>query len=84
MSKKQKLIARLKQRPRDFAWSELIALLHYFGFGQEATGSTGGSRRCFRNSEGVPIWFHEPHPSKVLKPYMIKQLISLLEKEGLI
>lgn len=84
MSKKQKLIARLLQKPKDFTWGELKTLLSYLGFEEQNKVKTGGSRRCFENKEGVPIWFHEPHPNKILKMYMIKQLIDLLNREDLI
>ena len=84
MSKKKKLIERLLQKPRDLTWHELKTLLGYLGFEEQNKGKTGGSRRCFQNKEGVPIWFHEPHPNKTLKIYMVKQLIDLLNKEELI
>ena len=27
---------------------------------------------CFSNKEGVKIYFHEPHPSNIVKTYTIK------------
>lgn len=84
MSKKKKLLAKLLQCPRDFTWGELISLLGYFGFKEVKKGRTSGSRRYFKNKGGIPIMLHEPHPSKVLKVYAVKQIIDLLKKEGLI
>jgi hypothetical protein len=84
VSKKKKLTERLLQRPKDFTWDGLKTLLGYLGFEEQNKGQTAGSRRCFQDKEGTPIWFHEPHPSKILKMYMVKQLIDLLNKEELL
>ena len=40
MSRKNKLIARLLSRPKDFSWSELAALLKQLGYREEKTGKT--------------------------------------------
>ena len=51
MSKVEKLIEKLKSKPKDFTWDEMIKVLNYFGFEQMAQGKTGGSRRKFVNKE---------------------------------
>lgn len=33
---------------------------------------------------GIPIRFHKPHPDKVIKTYLMKQIKTVLEKEGLL
>ena len=48
MSRFDKLIARFKSRPKDFAWNELVRMLNAFGYSEVPTGKTGGSRRQFR------------------------------------
>ena len=44
MSKKDKLIARLLSRPKDFHYDEAKTLLLYFGFDESHKGKTSGSR----------------------------------------
>jgi hypothetical protein len=51
MSKVEKLIERLKARPKDFTWDEAVKVLKHFGYEQLAQGKTGGSRRKFVNSD---------------------------------
>ncbi len=45
MSKAEKLIEKLKSRPKDFTWDEMLKVLKYFGYEQMAQGKTGVSRR---------------------------------------
>ncbi|MDR6966280.1 putative RNA binding protein YcfA (HicA-like mRNA interferase family) [Flavobacterium arsenatis] len=78
MSKVEKLIEKLKARPKDFTWDEMLKVLKHFGFEQMAQGKTGGSRRKFVNSEKQVISLHEPHPQKVLKLYQLDIIIDFL------
>ena len=75
MSKIEKLIDRLRTRPKDFTWQELQKVLAHFGY-EEMTGS--GSRRKFIHPNGNIISLHEPHPSNVLKAYAVKEVIDHL------
>jgi len=84
MSKKEKLIARLRQKPPDFTWRELVRLLHALGYAEVAGGKTGGSRRKFVHASAPTITLHKPHPHNTLKHYQVKQVLALLEKERLI
>ena len=83
MSKKDKLINRLKSNPKDFTYDEMCNALKSFGFKMSKTGKTSGSRvkLCRGN---VPIVLHKPHPRKELLEYQIKQVLEVLEKEGLL
>lgn len=56
MGQKEKLIERLKSKPRDFTFSE----------------------------EHPPILMHQSHSRKDLLEYQVKQLIEILEQEGLL
>jgi hypothetical protein len=47
MGRRDKLITRLKSRPRDFTWEELVRLLEGLGYAEAKAGKTGGSRRRF-------------------------------------
>lgn len=78
MSKIEKLIARLKSKPTDFTWEELIKVLAHFGYVESKTGKTGGSRRKFINNLDDVISLHKPHPGNIVKHYVIKQVIEQL------
>lgn len=83
MSKKQKLIDRLKTRPRRFNYNEAESLLLSLGFAKSNKGKTSGSKVVFiRGSAHIEL--HKPHPQKELKKYQITQLLSDLEKGGFI
>ncbi len=84
MGQKEKLIKRLKARPRDFTFEEAESLLGYLGYTRSDKGKTSGSRVVFKSDNGVPILMHKPHPRKELLEYQVKQLIEILEQEGLI
>ena len=84
MSRKDKLLLRLKQRPKDFTWDELSVLLKSFGYKQVKSGKTGGSRRRFIHSESASITLHKPHPNKILKMYIIDDILEILKKEGML
>ena len=61
MSKKEKLIARLLSRPKDFHYDEAKALLLYFDFVENNKGRTSGSRVEFvRGNDSLLL--HKPHP----------------------
>ena len=75
MSKTEKLVEKLKTKPKDFTWAELQKVLTHFGY-EEKSGK--GSRRKFINKEGNIISLHEPHPKKILKAYMIELVLEHL------
>ena len=84
MGKKDKLIKRLKSRPKDFTFDEAETLLKYLDFAYSNKGKTSGSRVIFESENLGCIMLHKPHPQKELKAYQIKQLIEYLEQEDLI
>jgi hypothetical protein len=84
MSRREKLIARLKSRPRDFTWNELVKLLEGLGYVQVVGGKTGGSRRRFVHAKGPLIALHKPHPGNIVKIYVVDDLLDLLTEEDLI
>ena len=83
MGKTEKLIARLKSRPQDFTFEEMQTLLTALGFKKSNKGRTSGSRVKFMKGN-MPISMHKPHPRKELLDYQVKQILDVLEKEGLI
>ena len=83
MGAKEKLITRLKSNPKDFTFIEMIRTLKLLGFSVSKAGKTGGSRVKLKKGN-LPIILHKPHPRKELLEYQIKQVLEILEREGLI
>ena len=85
MSKKEKLLNRFLSKPKDFTFEELKRLLASFGYEEESTGKTAGSRVRYTNTaSGHEIKLHKPHPKPFLKPYQQEHIEETLRKEGLI
>jgi len=84
MSRRDKLVARLRGKPKDFTWEELVRLLEGLGYNEAATGRTGGSRRRFVHATAPTIALHKPHPGNIVKAYVIEDVVRLLTEEGLI
>ena len=85
MGQKEKILKRLKSIPKDFTFEEAEALLGFFSYHRSNKGKTSGSRVMFISEKyKSKILLHKPHPRKELLQYQIKQLIELLEQEGLI
>lgn len=77
MSKIEKLIVKFKSIPKDLTWEELLKILTYFGFEEiKKKGKTGGSRVKFSNENNNIINLHKPHPSNIVKQYVIKQILE--------
>ena len=83
MSKKDKLISRLKSKPTDFTFAEAKSLLEIFGYTFSKVGKTSGSRVCFVKDNKV-FRMHKPHPRKELLEYQVKELIEELKQEGVL
>lgn len=84
MGQKDKLIRKLKSKPRDFTFDEAQTLLEYLSYVRSDKGRTSGSRVMFTSAEHGTILMHKPHPRKELLEYQVKQLREKLEQEGLI
>ena len=84
MGQKEKLIEHLKSKPKDFTFNDAETLLGYFNYKRSDKGKTSGSRVMFVSDDHPPIMLHKPHPRKELLAYQIKQLIDILEQEGLL
>ena len=83
MGKSDKLLKRLLSNPKDFTFDELETLLTGIGYQLSNSGGTSGSAVRFINREtGHIIRLHKPHPSPVLKQYIVKFIISELRQEG--
>ncbi len=84
MGQKEKLIKRLKSKPKDFTFEEAETLLNYFDYVRSDKGKTSGSRVMFTNKNMASILLHKPHPRKELLAYQVKQLLEILTQEGLL
>jgi len=84
VSRRDKLIARLEGRPKDFSWEELLRLLEGLGYREAKAGKTGGSRRRFVHPTAPAIALHKPHPGNIVKMYVIDDVLRVLKEEGLI
>ena len=79
MSKTEKLLEKFKSIPNDLTWDELVKILNYLGYFElSKKGKTGGSRRKFVNELKDVINLHKPHPTNIIKKYIIKQLLEKL------
>ena len=83
MSRKDKLLERLLKKPKDFTFDEMKSLLSYFGY-ELKQGGTGSGVKFIRDGSNDVINFHKPHPSGVLKSYILDQVIEKLRKDGLL
>lgn len=82
MSKQQKLITRLKSRPKDFTWDELCSLMRTLGY--ELVNANGSRRRFFNPTSKGVLTIHEPHPRNYLLDYQIKDVLEHLNDRGAI
>jgi len=74
MSKKDKLLKKFLMSPikKDLTFTELSTLLIACGF-IKLEGS-GSAVKFYNKTKDVLINLHKPHPSDILKTYIIKQI----------
>lgn len=83
MSKAEKALARLQNKPKDFTWKEATALMRSLDF--KLVGKKGGSHKKFYNEEmDVLIQIAKPHPRETLLRYQIDVLIEAFTDAGYI
>ena len=83
MSRKEKLIARLKGNPKDFTFDEVKTLSVLCGYVMSDCGKTSGSRVKFTRGNKV-FRMHKPHPQKEIFTCQVNDLLRELKLEGLI
>jgi len=83
MSKKLKLIERLKSKPKDFTFDEAETLLLSLGFQKSNKGKTSGSKVIFWG-ESYDVAIHKPHPRNILKAYQVNHILDVLRLEGVL
>ncbi|MDR1937975.1 MAG: type II toxin-antitoxin system HicA family toxin [Tannerellaceae bacterium] len=77
MSTKDKLVERFKSQSNDFTFEELVRLFRIFGFTIDNKGKTSGSRITFLKEDKV-FDMHKPHPSNIVKEYVMKNVFKFL------
>ena len=79
MSKKDKLLKKFLCVPikKDLTFSELTTLLIACGF-MKIEGA-GSSVKFYNKQKDLLINLHKPHPSDILKTYLIKQIQTKLK-----
>ncbi len=83
MNKKDKLVKRFRNLPRDFTFEEMIALFKQCGFELSNKGATSGSRVEFiHERDGNSYIMHKPHPANIIKGYVMRQVLSFLTTNG--
>ena len=83
MCKIEKAKSRLKSRPKDYSFNEACSLLEGLGFVEFTKGKTSGSRMKFvRYTDGACVMIHKPHPTNILKTYVVTQLYNFLVQRG--
>lgn len=83
MNKREKLIKRFRTQPKDFTFEEVVTLFLGCGFTLENKGSTSGSRVRFYNEKDKKAYImHKPHPSNIIKGYMMRDILNYLVKNN--
>ena len=81
MSKIEKLLNKLKAKPKDFTYQEARTLLEALGFYEYQRGKTSGSKVAFINKQTkLEIKIHKPHPGNILKPYQIELILEVIRR----
>lgn len=82
MSQIEKLLLRFMGKSKDFTWNELLLVLRFYGYEELSPGKTGGSRVKFADYQKRIISLHKPHPTPIVKSYVIEQIITTLKENG--
>ena len=81
MNKREKLIKRFRTLPRDFTFEEVVSLFQGYGFELENKGATSGSRiKLYHSVDQIAYIMHKPHPSNIVKGYMMRDILNFLIK----
>ena len=83
MSKWEKAKKRIKDKPRDYTYSEARALLGHMGFKEYQKGRTSGSRvKFFRAKDEKVVLLHKPHPGDIMDRGAVADLADYLTSIG--
>lgn len=84
MAKHDKLFDKFMKIPplKDLTFNELETLLIHFDF--EKIDGSGSRVKFIHKAKALIISLHKPHPSNILKEYIVKQVQEILKgfKDG--
>jgi predicted RNA binding protein YcfA (HicA-like mRNA interferase family) len=84
MAKHDKLFDKFMKIPplKDLTFNELETILVHFGF--EKIDGSGSRVKFIHKTKNLIISLHKPHPSNILKEYIVKQVQEVLKgfKDG--
>ena len=76
----EKLLERFLGHPKDFTYDELNRLSKKLGYEEITKGKTSGLRVTFIDKKiKHVIRVHKPHPSNIVKEYVVKMVIRELQ-----
>ncbi len=80
MSKKEKLLERFLSIPakKDLTFEELSTLLIWLGY--KKIEGEGSGVKFFNEDKNSLINLHRPHPTNILKIYLVKQIQEKLKE----
>lgn len=80
MSKKDKLLIKFLENPprKDLTFKELTTLLLSLDF--EKIEAAGSAVKFYNKEKDSLINLHKPHPSNILKIYLVKQIQNKLKE----
>ena len=80
MSKKDKLLIKFLENPprKDLTFKELSTLLLSLNF--EKIEGAGSAVKFYNKEKDLLINLHKPHPSDILKVYLVKQIQNKLKE----
>ncbi|MDT8339128.1 MAG: type II toxin-antitoxin system HicA family toxin [Sulfurimonas sp.] len=80
MSKKDKLLSRFLKVPpnKDLTFDELQTLLISLGY--DNIEGSGSAVKFYNKEKDNLINLHKPHPSNILKIYLVKQIQTKLKE----
>lgn len=80
MIKKDKLLIKFLENPprKDLTFKELTTLLLSLNF--EKIEGSGSAVKFYNKEKDLLINLHKPHPSDILKVYLVKQIQSKLKE----
>lgn len=83
MARLEKLLSRIKTRPKDYTVNELNTLMSQCGC-TVGHGGRGSSLKYYHPPSGKTLGFDGPHPGNTLYPYQIKSTLVFLKEIGVI
>ena len=79
MSKKEKLIEKLKRKSLNFTFADLVTLMAMLGY--QADNTSGSAIRFENPKTKDSLFLHKPHNRKGFLQYQIKAILEFVERQ---